>query len=276
MDQHGFFHTADDATIYYEIHGEGQPLLLVHGWGCSMRFWQRNVPELSKYFQVVTLDLRGTGRSSKGLHGLTISQMATDVHDLIHYLYLDHVILMGWSMGGPIVMSYWKQYNEHRHVAGMGLIDMTPAPFSAAPWNSHSLRNYNAEGFNNFQQSLLNDKEKFIDSFIVNMYPDHKVPAGTDWVKDELMKQPAYIGMATYSDYCYNDFTPILKTIDVPTLVFAGNSAIFPRSEEQGAWEAQEVQNGKEITFDKGGHMLFYVEADKFNRAIIDQFYHRD
>ncbi|WP_076460638.1 alpha/beta fold hydrolase [Limosilactobacillus caccae] len=72
-----------------------------------------------------------------------------------------------------------------------------------------------------------------------------------------------------------NDFTSILKTIDVPTLVFAGNSSIFPRSKEQGTWEAQEVQNGKEITFGKGGHMLFYVEAKKFNQAIIDHFYNK-
>ena len=55
----------DGARIYYEDHGQGQPILLVHGWTCSSRFWQKNVDELAKKFRVVTLDLRGHGNSSK-------------------------------------------------------------------------------------------------------------------------------------------------------------------------------------------------------------------
>ena len=56
-----FFETQDGAKIYYEDHGKGDVILLVHGWMCSSKFWKANVPELAKEFRVVTIDKRGTG-----------------------------------------------------------------------------------------------------------------------------------------------------------------------------------------------------------------------
>ena len=67
--QNGYFRTSDDTSLYYEVEGEGQPIMLVHGWSCSTKFYSRNVAGLKKDFKVVTLDLRGHGKSSKGLHG---------------------------------------------------------------------------------------------------------------------------------------------------------------------------------------------------------------
>ena len=96
MTTKGFFRTSDEAVIYYEVEGEGQPLVLVHGWSCSSKFFQRNVPVLKKHFKVVTLDLRGHGQSSKGLHGYVLSRLAKDIRELIMSLKLEKVILMGW------------------------------------------------------------------------------------------------------------------------------------------------------------------------------------
>lgn len=271
----GLFRTSDDASLYYEITGKGQPLVLVHGWACSNKFWQRNVPALSKKFKVVTFDLRGHGQSSKGIHGITIRRMATDVHELIEYLKLRNVILMGWSMGGPIVLSYWKMFKNNSHLAGMGLIDMTPYPFSDGEWNTHSFKNFNTEGLNKFHQGMLGNHKAFARSFIPNMYPDRKIPAGTEWVEEEILKQPADVGVAAYSDYCYSDFTDVLPTVTVPTLVFSGNSGIFKDSEKQGAWEAAQMPDAEQVVFKKGGHMLFYLEAEKFNQAVIDRFYQK-
>jgi len=90
----------DGAKIFYEDQGHGQPIVLVHGWTCSSRFWQENAPELAKEFRVITIDLRGHGNSSKILTGHTISQYARDVREIIEYLALRDVTLAGWSLGG--------------------------------------------------------------------------------------------------------------------------------------------------------------------------------
>ena len=141
-----FFETEDGAKIYYEDHGKGDVILLVHGWMCSSKFWKANVPELAKKFRVVTIDKRGHGYSSKTLWGHTVPQYARDVRALIEHLNLKDVTLAGWSLGGPVVLSYWQQYaNDHR-LKGFGLIDSNMAPFYPGEWNSHSLKTTRMEG----------------------------------------------------------------------------------------------------------------------------------
>ena len=134
----GLVKVSDGAHIYYEMEGCGRPVVLIHGWGCSGRFYKKNVEGLKDRFTVVTLDLRGHGRSSKGIDGYRIDRLAQDIHEVIVALDLHDMILMGWSMGGPTMLSYWKQFGkEEGRLAGLGLIDMTPFPFSSGEWNSH-------------------------------------------------------------------------------------------------------------------------------------------
>ena len=185
----GYFHTSDDAHLYYEVRGKGSPLLLVHGWQCSHVFWQRNVDVLAEDFCVVTLDLRGHGNSSKGLHGITIRQFAKDIHDLIEFLGLDNVVLMGWSMGGPTVLSYFKQFGS-KHLKGLGLIDMTPFPFSPEPWNTQGLHGYNIDGFNAQVHRLIHDRLAYFEVFATNIFRNGKGPEGTEWVVEEFKKLP--------------------------------------------------------------------------------------
>ena len=113
--------TKDGAIIYYEDHGSGQPILLVHGWTCSSKFWRKNVPELCKHFRVITIDLRGHGNSSKILTGHTISQYASDVRALIEHLGINDVTLVGWSLGGPVVLSYYDQFRDDSRLKALGI-----------------------------------------------------------------------------------------------------------------------------------------------------------
>lgn len=269
----GIYTVSHGAHIYYEREGKGRPIVLIHGWGCSGRFYKKNVEGLKDRYEVITMDMRGHGRSSKMLDGYSIDRMAKDIHEVIEYLGLKDVLLMGWSMGGPTMLSYWKQFGKDRgHLAGLGLIDMTPFPFSPGEWNSHSLRNYNTEGFNQFAKSIQTDHAAFIKAFSQNIFQGGKIPEGFDWMKDEMMKLPVPIGIALYCDYCYSDYTDVLGTITVPTIVLSSNSGIFPRSIEQGTWIASQVPHGEFVPFEKGGHLLFWIESEKFNKAVSSFF----
>lgn len=265
----GYFDTADSAHIYYEVRGNGRPLVLIHGVMCSHLFWQRNVDELAKDFTVVTLDLRGHGNSSKGLHGMTIKQYACDVYDLINYLDLKDAVVMGWSLGGPTVLSYFDQFGQEQ-IKGLGLIDMTPFPFSPEPWNTQGLHGYNMDGFNAIVQSIWNDREAYLNTFANNIFKDGKRPAGTDWVLEEFRKLPAWLFTAIYSDYLSSDFTRVLPTIDVPVIVMNANGSVFPGGIKQGEHIASQITDGQFVPFTESGHMLFYEEADKFNTVVRD------
>ena len=268
--EQGFVKTNDGAYIYYEVEGEGRPIVLVHGWSCSGRFYARNVEGLKDRFKVVTLDLRGHGRSSKGTDGYTIDRLAQDVHEVIEALKLESVFLLGWSMGGPTVLSYWKQFGQKcGHLAALGLIDMTPYPFHPGEWNSHGLKNFNAEGFNAFAAGFTYNHEAFVNGFVKKMFVDGTLPEELNWIVPECMKLLPHIGVALYGDYCYTD---VLPTITVPVLVTPCDSGIFPKSVAQGEWIASQCPNGKNVPFYKGGHMLFWVEAEKFNAAVAEFF----
>ena len=168
------------------------------------------VKGLKDRFTVVTIDLRGHGRSSKGIDGYRIDRLAQDIHEVIMNLDLHDMILMGWSMGGPTMLSYWKQFGKGEgRLAGLGLIDMTPFPFSSGAWNSHGLRDYNMEGFNAFVGAILKDRDGFATAFAGKIFKDGVIPPGMDWLHEEMMKLPPYLGIALYGDYCYSDYTDV-------------------------------------------------------------------
>ncbi|WXL27129.1 alpha/beta hydrolase [Ectopseudomonas mendocina] len=89
-------------NLYYEEHGQGAPLLLVHGLGSSTRDWELQIPVLAQYFRVIAFDVRGHGQSSKPRERYSIKGFADDTAALIQHLQLPPVHLVGISMGGMI------------------------------------------------------------------------------------------------------------------------------------------------------------------------------
>ncbi len=88
--------------IYYEIHGQGDPLLLIHGLGSSSQDWEMQLPQFSSHFQVINIDLRGHGRSGKPPGPYSIPLFAEDTIQLIRALELSSVHILGISLGGMV------------------------------------------------------------------------------------------------------------------------------------------------------------------------------
>ena len=265
-----YLETGDGAKIYYQDQGEGQPILLVHGWLCSSRFWQKNVPELANEFRVVTVDLRGHGNSSKALNGQTIRQYARDVRKVIEHLGLEETVLVGWSMGGPVVLSYYEQYGPDTRLKGLGLVDSSPFPFSPVGWNSHALRDYNYDGMNAMFAGLTADPRRFAIGFTNRMFKQKPSDADVDWVVAEMMKTPPWIAEAVYSDFLMSDYAKSLPAINVPAIVFAADSGVFSNGITMGKAIACQAPRGTFVPFEDAGHILFYEQPQKFNAALAD------
>lgn len=102
----------NDIELYYQIHGEGTPLVLIPGLGYSMWQWHLMVPYLEKHFQVVTLDNRGVGGSDKPAGPYSASMLAKDTVGLLDALNIDKAIIMGHSMGGFVAQAMTLEYPE--------------------------------------------------------------------------------------------------------------------------------------------------------------------
>jgi pimeloyl-ACP methyl ester carboxylesterase len=98
----GNYADVNDIRVYYEIYGEGEPLLLLHGNGGSISSFIYQIPELSKHFKVVAVDSRAQGRSTDSDQEITYALMASDMSELIDKLGLGKVNVVGWSDGGNI------------------------------------------------------------------------------------------------------------------------------------------------------------------------------
>lgn len=91
-------------NLYYEVHGEGPPLLLLHGFGGCAKLWHPFVPELSAHFQLFVVDIRGHGHSTRGNEPFTHRHVAGDVACLLDHIGLERVSAMGISSGGMALL----------------------------------------------------------------------------------------------------------------------------------------------------------------------------
>jgi len=95
----------DGVAINYEIQGKGSPtLLFVHGWSCDSTYWSQQVSFFSDKYQVVTADLPGHGKSGINRELWTVAEFGEDIASVVKQLDLKQVILIGHSLGGPIVV----------------------------------------------------------------------------------------------------------------------------------------------------------------------------
>ncbi len=101
---------ANQINLYYEEHGDGQPLVFIHGLGSSTRDWEFQVPEFSRSYRVISFDLRGHGRSDKPAGPYRIPLLAADLAGLLQALHIPSAHLVGISLGGAVAFQFALDY----------------------------------------------------------------------------------------------------------------------------------------------------------------------
>ena len=102
--------TVGDISIHYDVRGEGEPLVLINGYGGNSRAWFLEIPTFSPEFRVVTFDNRGTGDTDKPDITYTMAMMADDVSGLLDALDIEAAHVYGVSMGGMIAQEFTLRY----------------------------------------------------------------------------------------------------------------------------------------------------------------------
>ena len=266
----GWVVSNDGARIYVEMAGKGIPILLVHGWTMTGRFWRRQMAGLSHGFRVVTMDLRAHGNSSKILEGHTMAAYSMDVHAVITALNLKRVVLTGWSLGGPVVLEYWRRFGDE-NISALALVEMTPFPFSPKEWNTHALKGHNVDGMNASFHALQADRDVFGERFINSMFKKGRASSeDVTWMLPEYLKTPSPVAMAVYSDYVMGDYTGVLKDVTVPSLAVYGDSPYLCFGPGTGRYVADRIPQCRLEVLDQSGHMPFYEEPERFNHIMAE------
>lgn len=153
--------------LYYEDHGKGQPVVLIHGWPLSGASWEKQVPVLLEAgYRVITYDRRGFGHSSQPASGYNYDTLAEDLHKLITKLELRDVALVGFSMGGGEVARYFGLYGNERVSKAVFMAAIPPFLLKTAD----NPAGVDGGVFEGIKKAIAADRPAFLSGFLSNFY----------------------------------------------------------------------------------------------------------
>ena len=258
--------------LYYEDHGKGRPVVLIHGWPLSSKSWEKQVPVLLDVgYRVVTYDRRGFGNSSKPTFGYDYDTLAEDLHRLMTELDLADATLVGFSMGGGEVARYLGTHGSDR-VEQAVFISAIP-PFLLK--TSDNPEGVDGSVFDGIMESISADRPAFLTGFFSDFY--NVDIFGGDLVSDEVIRFSWNIAAAASPRGTLDcvpawltDFRDDLISIDVPVLVIHGDADRIVPFAASGKRTHELVRGSRLVVVEGGPHGITWTHAGRVNRELLD------
>jgi non-heme chloroperoxidase len=261
-----------EIRLYYEDHGSGEPVLLIHGYPLNGASWEKQIPALlNAGHRVITYDRRGFGKSSQPSAGYNYDTFAEDLRALIMHLNLTSFSLVGFSMGGGEVARYIGKYSS-KGVNKAVIIGGVPPYLLKASDNPDGVDKSVFEGI---QKAVAADRYAFFAEFFKNFY-------NTDVLLGKRISEQAVqasfnvacIASATASLACvptwHEDFRNDIAKIDVPTLVIHGDADRIVPINASGARTAKLVKGARFVPIKDGPHNIAWTHAEEVNTELVN------
>ena len=257
--------------LYYEDHGVGKPIVLIHGWPLSGRSWEKQISVLvNAGYRVITYDRRGFGDSSKPWSGYDYDTMAEDLHKIISKLNLRDIVLVGFSMGGGEVARYIGTYGS-KHISQAVFISAV-TPFLLKTTDNPEGVDRNV--FEGITSGIIADRAAFLSAFFNNFY-------NVDVYKGQRISEDAVhsswnvaIGASPKGTLdCVQswmtDFRDDLRQFDIPTLVIHGDADRIVPFNVAGKRMPEFVKGCQLVTLKDAPHGLIWTHSDDVNRELL-------
>ena len=258
--------------LYYEDHGSGRPVVLIHGYPLSGRAWDKQLPVLmDDGHRVITYDRRGFGKSGQPAAGYDYDTFAADLHVLLETLDLHDVTLIGHSMGTGEVTRYLGKYGSSRVARGVLISPIPPFLLQTAD---------NPDGvpqsvFDGFVQAARADTPAWMKGFLDNFY-NFDTLRGT-LISDQAFQASwnlAVTASATAAVACIptwgTDFREDLPDIDVPILVVQGDADNVLPIDKTGKRLPGLIKDVQLVVIEGGPHAIPWTHAGQVNTALLE------
>jgi len=258
--------------LYYEDHGSGQPVILIHGYPLSCSSWEKQLPVLlNAGHRVIAYDRRGFGKSSQPTTGYNYDTFAEDLHKLITHLDLRDFALVGFSMGGGEVARYIGNYGS-KGLSKAVILSGVPPFLLKTPDNPEGV---DGSVFEGIEKAITADRYAFFTEFFKNFY-------NTDVLLNKRVSEQvvqaswnvAALSSATASLACiatwHEDFRKDLPKIDVPTLVMHGDADRALPISASGARTAKLIKGARFVVVKDGPHCISWTHADEVNTELVN------
>ena len=247
-----------DVRIHVEERGQGQPLVLVHGLGTHLGLWKHQTAEFSSHYRLITLDLRGFGRSSKpsAPGSYSVEVLAEDVAGVIRKLGLSEVQLLGASMGGFIAQLIGLEHPE----LVRSLILCHTGPRMSIPEDIMAAR------LASLDATSMPDYGKLVAEQALAPDPDPRV---FGWLAEMIGSNDkrSYRQVLTEGLQGF-DMADRVAEIAKPTLVIVGDQdRVIPP--EEGRELARRIPGAEVVTIRGVGHIGYAEQPERFNEAVL-------
>jgi non-heme chloroperoxidase len=264
--------TKDGTSIFYKDWGTGPTIVFSHGWPLSADAWDAQMLFLGQHgYRMVAHDRRGHGRSEQTWTGNEYDTFADDLAELIEWLNLKDVTLVGHSMGGGEISRYIGRHGNSR-VKKAVIIGGIPPVMLKSDKNPGGLP---MSVFDGIRAGLVADRSQFYKDVSMPFYgynkPDAKPSQG---VRDSFWRQGMQSSIvASYEcikAFSETDFTEDLKKIEVPTLIIHGDADQIVPIADSAYLSAKIVKNATLKVIPGAPHGLCTTHAEQINTLLLD------
>ena len=257
--------------LYYEDHGSGSPVVLIHGWPLSGASWEKQTAALlAAGYRVITYDRRGFGRSSKAGTGYDYDTFAADLDKVLTALDLKNVALVGFSMGSGEVTRYLGNYGSARVHKAVLIGTLGPYLVKA----DDNLAGVDTSVFDGIKAAIQADRPAFLMEFLRNFY-NFDVTGGK-FVSERVLEDnwnvavgASAIGTLKCVDCWIEDFRKDIPKNDVPTLILHGDADRILPPDATSRRQAKMIKNVTFVELPGGPHGVLWTHADQINHELV-------
>jgi non-heme chloroperoxidase len=257
--------------LYYEDHGSGSPVVLIHGWPLNGASWEKQIAALLEAgHRVITYDRRGFGKSSKPAAGYNYDTFAADLETVLSTLDLTGVSLVGFSMGTGEVTRYIGKYGTTR-IRKAVLIGTLGPYLVKAHDNPEGLDRSIFEGI---KEAIRKDRPAFLMDFLRNFY-NYDLTGGK-LVSERVLEYnwnvaagASAIGTRTCVDSWIEDFRRDIAKNTVPTLLLHGDADRILPADATSRRQAKMLKNVRFVELKGGPHGVLWTHADEINSELV-------
>ncbi|GAA3521754.1 non-heme chloroperoxidase [Rhodococcus aetherivorans] len=258
--------------LYYEDHGSGQPVVLIHGYPLSGTSWEKQTAALLEAgYRVITYDRRGFGRSSKPTIGYDYDTFAADLHTVLSTLDLRDVVLVGFSMGTGEVGRYLGTHGSERVAKAAFLGSLEPFLLRTDDNPTGVPR----EVFDGLRAAVEADRYAFFTDFFRNFFNTDDY-LGTRLSEEALRASwQVAAGASPYASVAaqptwLTDFREDIPKIDVPALIVHGTADNILPIDATAREFAKRLPAADYVEIEGAPHGLLWTHGEEVNAALLE------
>jgi len=263
---------SESIELYYEDHGSGQPVVLIHGYPLNGHSWEKQERVLLEAgYRVITYDRRGFGQSSQPTAGYDYDTFAADLDTLLGHLNLSGIVLAGFSMGTGEVTRYLGRYGSGR-VSKAVLMGAIPPFLLKTDDNPEGV---DRSVFEDIKKAVVADRPAYFKDFLDNFNNVDKL--GGTRISEQAWQASFNVAVSASAYAAYacvdtwlTDFRADLPKFDVPTLLIHGDEDRILPYAATAARLPELIKDLTVVTVEGGPHNVAWTHPDVVNPALLE------